>query len=54
MVYDKRFYSDKSPWIIFSKGALAEKDDLGFKAERLSLTDRGIVIAFPMIRGKKF
>ena len=52
MVYDKRFYSDNSAWVMCSKGALADKDDLAFRAEKLSLTDRGFVIAFPMIRGK--
>jgi protease II len=51
MVYDKRFYTDKSAWIMCSKGAMAEKEDLAFRPERLSLTDRGFVLAFPMIRG---
>lgn len=54
MVYDTRFYSEKSAWIICSKGAHAEKEDLAFKANRLSLTDRGFVLAFPMIRGTKY
>lgn len=51
MVYDKRFHSDNSPWIMCSKGATSDKDDLAFKPEILSLTDRGFVLAFPMIRG---
>lgn len=54
MVYDKRFYSDSSPWIMKTRGSLSNKDDLGFKANWLSLTDRGVVIAFPMLRGTKF
>lgn len=52
MVYDQRFYSDKSAWIMCSNGALADKEDLAFRPDRLSLTDRGFVLAFPMIRGK--
>lgn len=52
MVYDQRFYNEQSPWIMFSRGAIANKDDLAFQPERLSLTDRGIVLAFPMVRGK--
>jgi protease II len=37
-----------------NKGASADKDDLAFKPEILSLTDRGFVLAFPMIRGKHY
>ena len=51
MVYDKRFYTDQSAWVMCSRGSEADKEDLAFKAERLSLTDRGFVLAFPMIRG---
>lgn len=54
MVYDQRFYNDQSQWVIFHKGAESDKDDLAFRPDRLSLTDRGFVLAFPMIRGTKF
>jgi protease II len=54
MVYDKRFYNDKSPWLMFSKGALASKEDLAFRPEWLGLTDRGFVLSFPMMRGTKY
>ena len=52
MVYDKRFYNEQSAWIVQTRGALSSKEDLGFQAQWLSLTDRGIVLAFPMARGK--
>ena len=26
--YDKRFYSEKSPWVLFTKGAQSKKNDL--------------------------
>jgi protease II len=51
MLYDQRFYSDKSPWIMLSNGVQSQKEDLGFRPELLSLTDRGIVLSFPMVRG---
>lgn len=54
MVYDHRFYSDESQWLILHRGSFAEKEDLAFKPERLSLTDRGIVLAFPMVRGTRY
>ena len=52
MVYDQRFYSEKSPWVLFSNGVQSQKEDLAFKPELLSLTDRGVVLSFPMVRGK--
>ena len=52
MVYDKRFYTEESPWVMFTRGVDSEKDDLSMKEYNLSLTDRGIVLAFPLIRGK--
>ena len=52
MVYDERFYKHDSPWIIKTRGADSGKDDLGFKPQWLSLTDRGFVVTFPMCRGK--
>lgn len=54
MLYDHRFYSDESQWIIMHRGSHANKEDLAFQPDRLSLTDRGIVLAFPMVRGTRF
>ena len=30
MVYDKRFYSDESPWVLFTRGVDSSKEDLAF------------------------
>ena len=54
MVYDKRFYTEESSWVLFTKGIDSEKSDLALSPHRLSLTDRGIVCAFPMVRGTRF
>ena len=54
MVYDRRFYTEDSPWILFTRGIDSCKDDLGLQPHRLSLTDRGIVCAFPLIRGTNY
>ena len=54
MVYDKRFYNEESPWILFTRGIDSEKEDLALEPHKLSLTDRGIVCAYPLIRGTKY
>ena len=54
MVYDQRFYTEESPWILFTKGIDSEKEDLALEPSRISLTDRGIVCAYPLVRGKSF
>lgn len=54
LVYDKRFYTETSPWIMFTRGIHACKEDLAMTPSRLSLTDRGIVCAYPMVRGKYY
>ena len=28
MVYDKRFYTDESPWVLMTEGIDSEKEDL--------------------------
>lgn len=54
MVYDKRFYTEESPWVLFTRGIDSEKADLTLSPHRLSLTDRGIVCAYPLIRGTHY
>ena len=54
MVYDQRFYNEESPWILFTRGIDSEKADLTLMPEKISLTDRGIVCAFPLIRGTRY
>jgi len=50
--YNKKEFVDKSPWVLFTKGSVSSKEDLAFDVPRLSLMDRGIVCAFPFVRGK--
>ena len=52
MVYDKRFYTEESPWVLFTRGIDSMKDDLALRSTNISLTDRGIVCAYPLLRGK--
>lgn len=52
LVYDKRFYTEDSPWVLFTRGIHSTKEDLALTPGRLSLTDRGLVCAYPMNRGK--
>ena len=52
ITYDKQFFTDNSPWILFTKGAYSSKEDLGFDYTKISLMNRGIVCAHPLVRGK--
>jgi oligopeptidase B len=54
MTYNKKFYNEKSPWILFTNGADSSKDDLNFDYTKLSIMNRGIVCAYPLIRGTKY
>ena len=54
MVYDRRFYNEESPWVLFTKGIDSTKEDLALEPHKLSLTDRGIVCAYPLIRGTHY
>ena len=54
MVYDRRFYAEESPWVLFTNGIDSEKEDLALVSHKLSLTDRGIVCAYPLIRGTRY
>lgn len=51
MTYNKEFYNDKSPWIMFTKGISSSKDDLEFDNTKIGLMNRGIVCAYPLNRG---
>jgi len=52
ITYHKKFYNDKSPWIIFTKGAESSKNDFEFKKQKMWVMDRGMVVCYPMVRGK--
>ena len=52
MSYDKNFFNEKSPWIMFTNGANSQKQDLQFDHTKLSLMNRGMCLCYPLIRGK--
>jgi len=54
MVYDRRFYTENSPWVLFTKGIDSSKEDLKLEPHKISLTDRGIVCAYPLVRGTHY
>jgi protease II len=54
LVYDKRFYTEESQWLMFTQGFDSTKEDLAMHPQRLSLTNRGIVCAYPMLRGTQY
>jgi len=52
MAYDKTFFNEKSPWLMFTKGAVSNKIDLQFDPSNISLMNRGICLCYPLVRGK--
>ncbi len=51
MTYNRTFYNDQSPWILFTKGMQSSKSDLEFDYTKIGLMNRGIVCAYPLVRG---
>lgn len=57
MVYDSRTYTgseEENNWIFFTNGFNSTKQDVALEPTKLSLLQRGIVCAYPMIRGTKY
>lgn len=52
--YDKKYYSEDSPWIMFTRGIDSNKDDTNFNRNDLAIMSRGIVCAYPLIRGTNY
>jgi protease II len=50
--YDKRTYTEDSPWVLFTKGMQSEKSDTQWNSKDIPLMNRGLVCAYPLIRGK--
>eukprot|EP00347_Sterkiella_histriomuscorum_P005460 403356529 len=42
MAYDKQYFNDESPWILFTNGSQSSKSDLQFDINKLSIMQRGI------------
>ena len=51
MTYDKTSFTDRSPWIMFTKGAVSQKEDLQFDHTKISLLNRGMCLCYPLVRG---
>lgn len=49
--YDKRYYSDHSPWVMFTKGVDSDKEMTSWRRNDIALLSRGIVCAYPLLRG---
>ena len=49
--YDKRFYNEQSPWVMFTRGAQTDKDITNWNRDDLPLMSRGMVCAYPLLRG---
>lgn len=52
--YDRRFYNEQSPWVMFTKGIDSSKSDLGWNIADVALLSRGVVCAYPLQRGTKY
>ena len=52
--YDRRYYNEDSPWVLKTKGIDSSKADTAWDILDLPLLSRGIVVAYPLIRGTKY
>ena len=52
--YDKRTYREDSPWVLFTEGSTSNKDLTNWNINDIGFMSRGIVCAYPLIRGKFF
>lgn len=52
--YDRRFYNEDSPWVLFTKGKDSNKSMMNWKINDMALMSRGIVCAYPFLRGTHF
>lgn len=52
--YDKRFYTEQSPWVLFTKGVDSDKTMAEWQRNDMALMSRGLVCAYPILRGTHF
>lgn len=58
--YDRRFYTEDSPWVFFTSGIKSNKGSdtvpapASWRMEDISLMSRGIVCAYPLLRGTNY
>ena len=52
--YNVNAYNENSPFLLHTLGSQSSKQDLAFDIGKASMMDRGIVYAYPMVRGTKY
>jgi hypothetical protein len=52
--YDKRFYNEDSAWVLFTNGSQSCKQDIKWNINDVALMSRGIVCAYPLLRGTHY
>jgi oligopeptidase B len=52
--YNVNTYNEKSPFVLHTLGSHSSKEDLQFDHTKVCLMDRGVVYAYPMVRGTKY
>jgi protease II len=52
--YDRRHYNETSPWVMFTKGADSCREDTQWKVSDLAYMSRGMVCAYPLLRGTNY
>lgn len=52
--YDRRFYNEESPWVLFTNGVKSNKDDTSWNRNDIAYMSRGIVCAYPLLRGTNY
>jgi protease II len=54
LVYQKKLYSEKSPFILCTSGSESKRADLYFENNMVQLLEQGIVFAYPIIKGTNY
>ena len=52
--YDRRYYNDDSPWVLFTNGVSSNKQDTSWNRNDIPYMSRGIVCAYPLLRGTNY
>ena len=52
--YDRRYYNDDSPWVLFTNGVDSNKGDTSWNRNDIAYMSRGIVCAYPLLRGTNY
>lgn len=52
--YDRRYYNDDSPWVLFTHGVDSGKEHTSWNINDMAYMSRGIVCAYPLLRGTNY